>query len=382
MHNYNVIVLGPSGSGKTVYLASMYKSLSIQKGHTSFFLETNAEQRKLLINKYTQIAGPGDWPPPTQYREISEWQFRVCVENESQYKFPAFQFTYLDYAGERIVDAKQDGAAEAEFETRLQEADALVGILDGRRILSLMRGESDSQIFLLRELQNILDIMQGTRCPGHFVITKWDLLDGKYSLGEVRDELLKNEDFKALVKQRSKTMKLPLRLIPISSVGNGFAELQPDGEMRKIPGAQPKPFQVEMPLACVLPDQLKTQLEKIKEKELKIQSESIETEPDLSLWDIFGELIGSGLRTVRQYLRDEFQLDDNLLKLLISYAEMGARGKREEAEKRSEELRLEKEESLKLVRDDKTAIEHAIRSFGYLVSVLERDFPESNLSSI
>ncbi len=31
MNTYNVIVLGASGSGKTVFLASMYKQLSIQR---------------------------------------------------------------------------------------------------------------------------------------------------------------------------------------------------------------------------------------------------------------------------------------------------------------------------------------------------------------
>ena len=377
MHNYNVIMIGPSGAGKTVFLASMYKLLSIQRGYTSFFLEVSPEQRKLLNDKYTQIAGPGEWPGPTQFREISEWYFRVCIENDSFYKFPAFQFTYLDYAGERIVDTKQSEDSVSDFETRLQNADAVVGLIDGRKILSLMRDEDDAQVFILRDLANILQIIQQTRCPIHFVISKWDLLNSKYSLKEIRERLMANDDFRELVKKRGQ--KVPLRLIPVSSVGMEFAELQPDGEMRKIRGAQPKPFQVEMPIACVLPDQLTTQLQKIKEEEQRIQSRSIESEPNLTIWDLIGEFVGSGLREVRKYLPAEYQFSDLLLKVLIDYAEMGVWDKRKESKQRADKFRQEKEDSLKLVQNEKTAIEHALRSFMYLISTLERDFPDSTL---
>lgn len=377
MHNYNVIMIGPSGAGKTVFLASMYKLLSIQRGYTSFFLEVSSEQRKLLNDKYTQIAGPGEWPMPTQFREISEWCFQVCIENDSFHKFPAFQFTYLDYAGERIVDTKSSEDSVSDFETRLKNADAVLGIIDGRKVLSLMRGENDGQIFLLRDLANILQIIQQTQCSIHFVLSKWDLLNGKYTLKEVRDRLMENDDFRELVKKRGE--KRPLRLIPVSSVGMEFAELQPDGEMRKISGAQPKPFQVEMPIACVLPDKFRSELEKIKEKEQKIQSRSIESEPNLTIWDLIGELVGSGLRNVRNYLGDEYQFSDTLLKVLIDYAEMGASDKRRDTAQRAEKLRQEKEDSLKSVENEKTAIDHALRSFVYLISSLERDFPDSTL---
>ncbi|MBD2682541.1 MULTISPECIES: hypothetical protein [Nostoc] len=377
MDNYNVIMIGPSGAGKTVFLASMYKLLSIQRGYTSFFLEVDPEQRKLLNDKYTQIAGPGEWPAPTQFREISEWYFRVCIENDSFQKFPAFQFTYLDYAGERIVDTRSNEESVSDFEIKLKNADAILGILDGRKILSLMGDEDDGQVFVLRELANILQIIQQTQSPIHFVLSKWDLLNGKYTLKEIRDRLMDNDDFRELVKKRGQ--KVPIRLIPVSSVGMGFAELQPDGEMRKIRGAQAKPFQVEIPIACVLPDQLTSQLQKIKEKELKIQSKSIESEPDLTIWDILGEWVGSGLRKLRDYLRNEYQFSDILLKMLIDYAEMGASEKRKDAAQRAEKLRQEKENSLKLVQNEKTAIEHALRSFLYLISTLERDFPDSTL---
>jgi hypothetical protein len=43
-------------------------------------------------------------------------------------------------------------------------------------------------------------------------------------------------------------------LIPVTSVGEGFAKRGAFGEMQKILGKIPRPFQVEVPLACVLPD--------------------------------------------------------------------------------------------------------------------------------
>lgn len=105
--------------------------------------------------------------------------------------------------------------------------------------------------------------MQRSAKPIHFVISKWDTLINEYSLEQVRERLLEIEDFRNLIQLRNKS-GVPVRLIPISSVGMGFAELQPDGSMAKT-GNLPNPFLVEMPLACILPDMIKiTQINKIK----------------------------------------------------------------------------------------------------------------------
>lgn len=55
MKNYNIITLGPSGAGKTVFLASLFKALSIQGEH-GFFLEVEDSTKQNLLNKtYTEL---------------------------------------------------------------------------------------------------------------------------------------------------------------------------------------------------------------------------------------------------------------------------------------------------------------------------------------
>jgi len=158
----------------------------------------------------------------------------------------------------------------------------------------------------------------------------------------------------------------------------GFAVLQPDGSMRKIPGAYPKPFQVEMPLACVLPDKFKAQIDKLREEEEKLRGMSVTTNPNLTFWDRFGMNVGGAVRFMRGFLTGGYQFGDILLGTLLKFVESGTRKKIEEAKKEEAQLRLDRENSLKAVRNEQTAVEHAITSFLVLVRELERKFPESD----
>ena len=49
MKTYRILTLGASGSGKTVFLASMFKQLSIQ-GEAGFFLGANNHQEQKILN--------------------------------------------------------------------------------------------------------------------------------------------------------------------------------------------------------------------------------------------------------------------------------------------------------------------------------------------
>lgn len=115
----------------------MYKKLSTQ-GKQGFFLEVDsAEKRKRLHNIYTQIAIDEKWPKGTTYDEVSEWTFTCRVQTESLPIYSACRFNYLDYAGGRLTDEMED--EDTSFESKLQNADALLGLLDGQRLKSLMR---------------------------------------------------------------------------------------------------------------------------------------------------------------------------------------------------------------------------------------------------
>ena len=67
---------------------------------------------------------------------------------------------YIDYAGESLTDVG-DGGASQDFMDTLREADALLGLLDGRRVLEMMRGESD----FLEQMSRTFSLMQNSTGP-------------------------------------------------------------------------------------------------------------------------------------------------------------------------------------------------------------------------
>ncbi|MCJ8281880.1 MAG: GUN4 domain-containing protein, partial [Rivularia sp. ALOHA_DT_140] len=267
--NFKVVTLGASGSGKTIFLASLFKKLSIQEDCTFKLVVRDTKQRKLLNSIYTQIICEDTWPPGT--KNISEWTFDCCVQTEELEDYTACQFTYFDYAGGRLIDGE-----DQKFEKVVEQADAILGLLDGRKIHAWL--EDGNQIlvneFLDKDLPSILKRIQTSKVPVHFVISKWDLLDRDgYSLSEVKERLLDISEFAELLEARSR-LGSPVRLIPISAVGLDFASLQPDGSMKKNPGVKPMPFLVESPLACVLPDKLQQLIKESEAKQEKIEKKA------------------------------------------------------------------------------------------------------------
>lgn len=373
MNNYKVIVLGASGSGKTVFLASMYRQLSIQRKDSPFFLDIDPEQQRILVQKYREIASTNTgWPAATKRDEISEWLFTCCVQSPMDGSiYPALQFTYYDYAGERITEP-QGGGLQTDFDAKIKDADALLGILDGQKILALMRNEPDGDDFVNTDLAIILQDMMRSQNPVHFVITKWDLLaNNNYTLRDVRNRLLEGNDFLEFVQNRMTSFTI--RLIPVSSVGMEFAELQPNGSMRKIPGKHPKPFQVEMPLVCVLPDKFKAQVDALKEKQAKLLGQQPSSALRRTFADLFGIVTGNVVRFLRGFLLGGYQFTDTIIDKLLNFVELSAEKRKEEAER----LRIQRENTFKTVQNEQTALEHAVTSYLVLVHQLQRDFPDS-----
>jgi hypothetical protein len=375
MNTYSVIMLGASGSGKTVFLASMYKKLSTQ-GELGFCLEVDgSEKRKRLNNIYTQIAVDEKWPKGTTYSEVSEWSFTCRVQTKDLSIYSACEFTYLDYAGGRLTDEMEE--EDYEFENKLKNAEALLGLLDGQRLCALMRKEKLGILWAVNDLPSMLNVMQGNTKPIYFVISKWDIVEGSYTLEQIRDRLLEIEEFRNLVKLRNDADK-PIRLIPVSAVGMGFATLLSDGSMAKNIGALPQPFQVEAPLACVLPDAIKVKIQELIEKKQQ-ESTPIEVKPNLSFGEKLGEFFGGGLRVIQALLPKKYQVAEDVLQKLIEFAETPAQNKQEAAVRRSDELRREQAESLKKVADEETALNHAINCFLSIKNQLDSKFPASEV---
>lgn len=366
MQDYKVVILGASGSGKTLFLASMYEKLSVQR-EAGFFLEPSPEQRILLANKYKEVADISKgWPSGTG-REVSEWDFN-CVIKTKEGNYSLFRFTYLDYGGGIITDDPVEGdEMPVMIDEHAAEAVALLVLLDGQKIHYYMtNNELSSSLSLTHDLRLILPIIQKTQSkPVHFVLTKWDLLEDQYTLGEVRKKLMENEMFAAIIDQQ-KFQDSPTRLIPVSAVGKGFARLDEDGMVRKNPLGVPKPFQVEMPIACTLIDGFQIAKRKLTKRQLKILYHYD------SLWDrFFRGLIMAGQITV-DTLPPNYQLPQFILGRLIGYT-----GDR--VDKSIDTIKHEQEDSQRAIEDEVSAMDSLLHSHFYLMRKLEQDFPESKL---
>lgn len=256
----NIVMLGGSGAGKTVYLSSIYKKLASQgtEPHNKFFLEIDnySDQIELVNISTSLISSDNSWPPGT--RSIKDWKFNCCIRNTNGDKYNVCSFNYIDYAGGTLTNIYNDPLGEQkqiEFIEKVREASVLLGVLDGKKIVDLMQNSGEVATFINRDLFIIPKIMSDVNCPYHFVVSKWDYVEThNYSLENVRDKLLEIK----ILKDLSVQSKNRIRIIPVSSVGKGFATFQkmPDGKVKMLKTGRNyiEPFQVEVPLAYALID--------------------------------------------------------------------------------------------------------------------------------
>ena len=82
---------------------------------------------------------------------------------------------------------------------------------------------------------------------------------GEYSdrdearLSIVRQALLEHRDLSDLLRSEAFEGRI-IRLLPVSAVGDDFAELRPDGTVAKIKGATAEPHNTDLPFAAVAKD--------------------------------------------------------------------------------------------------------------------------------
>lgn len=236
--------------------------------------------------------------------------------------------------------------------------------------------------FLKKDLPSITKRMHKSIVPIHFVISKWDLIEDEFSLKQVRERLLEIPDFQDLIRVRN-AANSPVRLIPVSSIGSGFAIPQADGGMKKILGAVPRPFQLETPLACVLPDGLQARISALQRKQAEIKENPIGTQNVLSsivfafsktsqtILDVFGAL--------SFLLPDEYQFARPVVTILSRGISYSVENYEQSLKERAENLNQERTASLKLVNDEASSLQHAVYNFAVIENKLMRNFPESEL---
>jgi len=256
---FRVVALGLQGSGKTLLLTSIYRRLQVP-GDRGYYLRTPYEQLIELNRWYQETANTDtDWPRGTSRGEMREFEFSLMTHLDDG-PVTVFNLGYLEYPGELLTDPEAPGGtAQARLLESVSTADALIGIIDGLRVLQTYRGEQRGKVLLQTTLDAMVHTMLSARAPLVFVITKWDLLDQLHAdenvrLEIVRDLLMGVEGFRDLVRVHS--ARRVIRLIPVTAVGHDFAELN-DGQVRKKPHGHFEPINVEAALSAVVPDILR-----------------------------------------------------------------------------------------------------------------------------
>jgi hypothetical protein len=255
---FRVVALGLQGSGKTLLLMSMYRRL-YTPGDRGYYMRVPDDQLIELNQWYRQVADSGeDWPSGTTRQEMREFEFSVMAHIAGD-ALPVVRIGYLEYPGELLTDRDLAGStAQADLRTAVGEAHALIGIIDGLRLLQTHRQENHGSVILQANLDAMIHSMLEASAPIAFVITKWDLLDEldpdeNTRLHMVRELLMNVDGFRDLVWHHSR--RRVIRLIPVTAVGHDFAVF--DGkEVRKKPNGRFLPRNVDLPLSAVIPDVL------------------------------------------------------------------------------------------------------------------------------
>lgn len=255
---FKVVALGNSGSGKTVLLASLFYQFRARPGRPYYF-DTDPATRVRLGGLLSDVVDPGqEWPGATNRGGTRAYTF-TCVAQTDDEPTPAFMIDYLDYAGEIFELTGESNAPLEELFARVQGADALIGMLDGRRVVQFLRGEARGRAYMIAKIAVMVQLMARARCAIYLVISKWDLVhdfgepeqsDDRARLEAVVQALMTVDHISDLVRSRTQ-----VRLIPISSVGPAFAAVdERTGLVNKLPDGTFAPFNVEIPIAAIVPD--------------------------------------------------------------------------------------------------------------------------------
>ncbi|WP_076832363.1 MULTISPECIES: hypothetical protein [unclassified Frankia] len=264
---FTIVVVGAQGAGKTAYLAALFESLESDPDGRGYYISTDMATTEWLNPLAEVIRKPGsEWPESTRWVK-PEIEF-TCFVPIGGSPFPIMRIRYVDYPGEYLTETPEGAEEQRDLlEKTLTSADALLAMIDGRELLAVLRGEERGEDYLRTKLRPTVQRVQATSCPVHLLVTKWDLLaDAGYSLAEVRDRLLDVGFVRGMVRARrpvavrGEPMAGGVRLIPVSVLGRGVAELttEPDGVdvMTKRADVEPHPINLDVPLSAILPDRV------------------------------------------------------------------------------------------------------------------------------
>jgi hypothetical protein len=246
----SLAMIGFEASGKTVYLGSMFSELRVPDDHGVFIDTTPEKAGKLLALHDITADTDKTFPDSTNKGELIEWPFTVKVKSAASVTTLG-AFRYLDFAGESLRDlyTAAPNPETRQLYERFKTADILMAMLDGLQVKRYL--ENRPLPGFHNDLGTLLALLSDHQKPVNLILTKWDILEDQYTFRQVVERLFQINQFTKFV--RAQRVPGICRLIPVSSVGSGFA--REDGNaMRKVAGKLINPERVEVPVACALPD--------------------------------------------------------------------------------------------------------------------------------
>jgi hypothetical protein len=148
----------------------------------------------------------------------------------------------------------------------VDNADVLMAVIDGEQLKKLMSGSYDPEV--VDHIDRLLNVLIRARQRNiHLVVSKWDLLvrddGGRYTMADVRRTLAAMSPAFSNFQRNPRLGKL--RIIPVAALGmNGFAvPADAGGGMRRNPGVEWSPWNVEVPFFCAVPDIIGYDLDKM-----------------------------------------------------------------------------------------------------------------------
>jgi hypothetical protein len=257
-HEVSILMLGFRGSGKTLMLASLFKHFRLGGPSGITLLTDEGAERELeqLVDRI-QDTSADFLPDSTGLGDSRTWTFTVRVLAGQGKSGDAFRLRYLDYAGEYAEAASGVGedTGENEFTRTLRSADIVIGVIDGEKVRRLLTQQGQQRI--THEIDRLLRLLvRAEQSCVHLVISKWDRLAEARPRSFTLDDVVRGlEDASAGFRDFRRNPKFSrIRIIPVSTLGRGFAEVRPDGTTVKKPGGRWKPENVELPFYCALPD--------------------------------------------------------------------------------------------------------------------------------
>lgn len=393
MNVSNVVVLGASGSGKTVYLSSMYHKLSVPAA-SGYFLDAPLEHQKHLTVAFATLLRHG-WLDATGWSTISAYDFTVTVKTPEGNNHQAITLRYHDMAGGRQTALFNDATVEAEISREtdavIKKADVLLALIDGRKVRDYLKSETIDAEFWFSHMQSLCNELTKHNAKDkslHFILTKWDLFDNKdTSLRKAAAALLSDETFRKLVESCAGRA----RLIPVSSVGTECAKCldetrktRPTGDTTPIVlkrSELPRPINIEVPFACILPDILEMRAKEIiAEAEAKATAITRPVDPQISWWEKILGRVGDFVAMVADKYDHKYIAET--LRQAADFARRRERTKQENAAAAEAENRAIAQNLRVQVKDETSAIRYALEVMMQTESAFLDKFPSSDLKAV